>query len=277
MKVISFINMKGGVGKSTLSTNVADCLARREGRKVLFVDIDPQFNATQCLMSTSAYVAHKKAELDTVCQIFRGRKVNIKSTSGPKVDEGKAFDEIKPVAIKENLSLIPGDLGLYRIEMKPGDGVEFKLLNYLEAVEKNYDYVIIDTPPTPSVWMSSALIASRHYIIPVKPDPLSVTGIDLLESIISEKRDNFGLKITRLGLVFNMVELNSNLYSDTSTYFRKSPEWRDFLFKGYIAKRVSIARNQTKGSLILDLDDNELRLGLTKVVSELLSRMGDDL
>lgn len=276
MKVISFINMKGGVGKSTLATNVADCLATREGKKVLFIDIDPQFNATQCLMTTSEYVAHRGADLDTVCQIFRGRKINVRTTSGPKVDEGKSFDDIEPVTIKENLFLIPGDLGLYRIEMKSGDGVEFKLANYLEVVEDDYDFVIIDTPPTPSVWMSSALIASQHYIIPVKPDPLSVTGIDLLESIISEKRENFNLKITRLGVVFNMVEHNSNLYADTSTYFRRNKEWRKYIFTGYIPKRVSIARNQTKGDLILDLDDSELRLSLTKVVDELLTRLGGE-
>jgi len=274
MKVISFINMKGGVGKSTLATNVADYLATREEKRVLFIDIDPQFNATQCLMTTSQYVEHKEADLDTVCQIFRGRKVNIKTTSGPKIDEGKIFEDIEPVSIKDNLSLIPGDLGLYRIEMKSGDGVEFKLSNYLEVVEDDYDYVIIDTPPTPSVWMSSALIASQYYVIPIKPDPLSVTGIDLLESIISEKRDNFNLKITRLGVVFNMVEHNSNLYHDTNAYFRRNREWRRFIFSGYIPKRVAIARNQTKGDLILDLDDVDLKLSLTKVVDELLTRIG---
>jgi len=122
--------------------------------------------------------------------------------------------------------------------------------------------------------MSSALIASQYYVIPIKPDPLSVTGIDLLESIISEKRDNFNLKITRLGVVFNMVEHNSNLYHDTNAYFRRNREWRRFIFSGYIPKRVAIARNQTKGDLILDLDDVDLKLSLTKVVDELLTRIG---
>lgn len=95
--------------------------------------------------------------------------------------------DITPVAIKDNLHIIPGSLGLYKIEMKPGEGVENRLKKYLKLRENDYDYVIIDTPPTPSVWMSSALIASNYYLIPVKPDPLSITGIDLLDSIISEK------------------------------------------------------------------------------------------
>ena len=266
--------MKGGVGKSTLATNIADYLATREGKRVLFIDIDPQFNATQCLMNTAQYMKHKESDLDTVCQIFRGKKVNVKTTSGPKIDEGKLFKDIKPITIKENLSLIPGDLALYKIEMKSGDGVEFKLLNYLEVVENDYDYVIIDTPPTPSVWMSSALISSNYYIIPIKPDPLSITGMDLLESIIVEKKDNFNLKINRLGVIFNMVDNNSSLYRDTNSYFSRSKEWNRYIFSDYIPKRVAIARNQTKGDLILDLDDVDLKLSLTKVVDELLRRIG---
>ena len=58
MFVISFINMKGGVGKTTLSTNIAYTLARKEGKKVLFIDVDPQFNATQCFFSGEEYIEY---------------------------------------------------------------------------------------------------------------------------------------------------------------------------------------------------------------------------
>ena len=66
MKVISLINMKGGVGKTTMAVNICDCLATRYDSKVLLVDIDPQFNATQCLMSGDEYVKYLKAGKDTI-------------------------------------------------------------------------------------------------------------------------------------------------------------------------------------------------------------------
>ena len=70
MIVISLINMKGGVGKTTLSTNICDALNRRYNKKVLLIDIDPQFNATKCLISGEDYIEHLKADKDTIISIF---------------------------------------------------------------------------------------------------------------------------------------------------------------------------------------------------------------
>ena len=80
-------------------------------------------------------------------------------------------------------TLFPEALG-YKIEMKPEKDRKNKLRRFLKIHENDYDYVIIDTPPTPSVWMSSALIASDYYLISSQThDPLSITGIDSLDSI----------------------------------------------------------------------------------------------
>lgn len=70
MKAISLINMKGGVGKTTLSVNIADCLSRRYGKRVLLIDVDPQYNATQCLMKAEDYYTYKTASKDTIIDIF---------------------------------------------------------------------------------------------------------------------------------------------------------------------------------------------------------------
>lgn len=71
MIVISFVNMKGGVGKTTLSVNVADFLVKRHSKKVLFIDMDPQFNATQCLIKGSDYMEYIQEGGTTVVDIFR--------------------------------------------------------------------------------------------------------------------------------------------------------------------------------------------------------------
>lgn len=275
MKVISLINMKGGVGKSTMATNIANHLSERLGHRVLLVDIDPQFNATQCVISTADYVNHMKNGGDTICDIFYSSKIKLSTLSGPSTSNPKDLTEIKPIEVKGNFHVIPGSLGLYKIEMKPGEGVENKLKKYLKIREKDYDYVIIDTPPTPSVWMSSSLIASHYYLIPAKPDPLSITGIDLLDSIISEKRENFDLDIECAGIVFNMVEGNSNLHEESRAFFMRHRRWRAKLFKAYLSKRTALARNQTQGLFINDLQDDDMKLSLSKIVDELLVKIGD--
>lgn len=267
--------MKGGVGKSTLATNIADHLSDKLGQKILLIDIDPQFNATQCVMDTARYVEHMKNGGDNICDIFYSSKIQLSTMTGPLVNSPKELKDIKPVELNANFHIIPGSLGLYKIEMKPGEGIENKLRRFLKLHENSYDYVIIDTPPTPSVWMSSALIASGYYLIPAKPDPLSITGIDLLDSIISEKRDNFDLKIECAGIVFNMVEGNSNLYEESLRYFKKQKRWRDKIFTSYLSKRTELARFQTRGLFINNLTDEEMKLSLSKIVDELLSRVGD--
>ncbi|ELO2848720.1 ParA family protein, partial [Escherichia coli] len=113
------------------------------------------------------------------------------------------------------------------------------------------------------------------YLIPAKPDPLSITGIDLLDSIINEKRENFDLKIECAGIVFNMVEGNSNLYEESLRYFNNQKRWRNKIFKSYLSKRTELARNQTRGLFINNLTDEDMKFSLSKITDELLSRVGD--
>jgi chromosome partitioning protein len=273
MKIISFVNMKGGVGKSTLAVNFSWCLATRLQQKVLVIDMDPQFNATQCLLNPEQYMEHKQQNKDTILSIFSDQSLQVSSVDGAKPTVPKELKDIELVTLDENLFLLPGDLSLHRIEMASGDGREFKLQRYLEAnTHHKFDYVIIDTPPTPSIWMSSALIASNYYIIPLKPDPLSVTGIDLLNSIIQTKKSNFGLKLKCLGIAMNMVESHTHVYRNTVQYLQ-STAWSTSLFRNYIPKRTSIAKNQTQGQHILKLNDGSLSLSLVKLTDEILEKI----
>ena len=268
--------MKGGVGKSTLAVNFAWALATRSQAKVLVIDMDPQFNATQCLLNPEQYMDHKKNNKDTILSIFSSTTLQVSTVSGVTDSIPKDVTQIESVQLHQNLFLLPGDLSLYRIEMTPGDGLEFKLKRYLEGIiDQNFDYVIIDTPPTPSIWMSSALIASNYYIIPLKPDPLSVTGIDLLNNIIQTKKTNFGLKLQCLGIAMNMVERNTHVYRATLAYLESTP-WKDSLFKNYLPKKTGIAKNQTQGQHILKLDDSSLKMQLVRLTDEILAKIQEN-
>ncbi|RVU02379.1 ParA family protein [Mucilaginibacter limnophilus] len=278
MKVISLINMKGGVGKTTLSVNVCDCLARRHNVKVLLVDVDPQFNATQCLMSGEDYVKYLKEDNDTILSVFdRNSRAMVSSVSGTTQRPERKLEDIKPYRVKKNFDLLPGNLELYRMEMTPGEGRENRLSKFLKEQEAKqaYDYVIIDTPPTPSVWMTSALLASNYYLIPVKPDPISFTGIDLLQGIIDNKKENYDLSIQCAGIVLTIVEENTRVYKQAVQNL-DSGRWKTYRYAKSVPKRTEIARTQTNKGYILDLHDNESKFALTGIVAELIERTKDE-
>ena len=236
MKVISLINMKGGVGKTTLAVNIADCLVRQHHQEVLVLDVDPQFNATQCLMTPDDYVKHREANRDTMLELFDRKRVKASASNAAKGVEPKKLSEIEIVEVRNDLSLLPGSLDLYRLEMAPGEGRENRIKAYLSAIQdkSSYDTVIIDTPPTPSVWMTSALIASDYYLIPVRPDPLSITGLDLLKSIVDDRMENYGLKARCAGVVLTMTRAGTNVLYNAKNYLLNDDYWKAKLFSSDI-------------------------------------------
>lgn len=274
MKVVSFINMKGGVAKTTLSLNIAHCLCTRHDMKVLVIDVDPQFNATQCLMSGNNYVKHIEKQKDTIISVFdRCLRPTVGIVNGPSQSTPQNLEDIVPHEVLSGFDLLPGALDLYRLEMAPGEGRENRLKRYLETVESFYDYVIIDTPPTPSVWMTSALIASDYYVIPVKTDPISLTGIDLLHGIINEKKENFGLNIKCLGLVFTIVEENTVVFRRAKENLGANIRWKKLVFKKFLPKRTEVARQQLNQDFILSSNDPILKTSISNITNEFLLRI----
>ena len=278
MRKVSFINMKGGVGKTTLSMNVAHCLATRENFKVLVVDIDPQFNATQCFFSGDKYIEYLKNKGKTILDLFQENVANISTVDGVTGIKSFNYSDIKPIQILENLFMLPGNLNLYQIEISAGSGKENRLKKYLDEINKIYhfDFVIIDTPPTPSIWMVSALLASDYYIIPVKPDPLSYTGIELLQNIISRKKGDLDLNIKCMGIVLTIVEEGTIVFNKCMETIGKKKQLKDLLYKKYLKKRTDIAKFQLNQQFILDQSKDDIKLSLTGIVQEMLKRINDN-
>jgi len=214
MQVISFMNMKGGVGKTTLTVNVAYALANLHGKKVLVVDGDPQFNATQYLMKEDDYFAHiSDRKKGTLMDIFVPRRPGpMKTVSGSAraVDKKKMtlssciFTIYDGGTGRGRLDLIPSTLNMIDIETSRR-GTENMLNLYLREKATSYDYVLIDCPPTISVFTQAAILASQKYLVPVKPDPLSIIGLPLLEQWLSEYLYQNGLTVEPIGLVFTLV------------------------------------------------------------------------
>jgi chromosome partitioning protein len=215
-KVISVLNMKGGVGKTTLSVNLSHILANFHNKKVLIVDIDPQFNATQYLVSQERIIDHfdkKKTILDIIMP-QKEEKINlVKTTKKVTPKKPQLSDYIINILSKPNgarLDLIPSTVNLIEIENSPR-GAEHNLKQFLKKNCKMYDVVIIDCPPTIGIHTLSAFLASSYYLIPLKPDYLSSLGLSLLEKALEKYKKADGHKLKSLGVVFTMVDLRPGL------------------------------------------------------------------
>lgn len=157
MQVIAFMNMKGGVGKTTLAVNVAYTLAEHLGKQILIVDADPQFNATQCLVDDDQYLKHiNDQKRGTIRDIFIPRRPGAVSTTvGTAKSVNKAKMNLAECTLEiyrggpgkvGRLDLLPSTLSLVEAENSPRQ-TESRLKAYLREKAAHYDCVIIDCPP----------------------------------------------------------------------------------------------------------------------------------
>ncbi len=204
-KVISFLNMKGGVGKTTLCINVAYTLVKSFDKRVLLIDMDPQFNATQSLMekyfSSQQYLLFKK-EKKTVLQIFQNNQSLIDINEDNSIEPTDLI-----INLTNNFDMVIGDLDLIKVESSER-GTENLLIDFITTVnkEREYDYILIDCPPTYSFFTTSSLIASDFYLAPIKPDVYSVLGIDLLRHVVENVNRMHRVSVKPLGIVFTMID-----------------------------------------------------------------------
>ena len=278
MKTVSFVNMKGGVAKTTLSVNLADALNRRADKRVLLIDLDPQFNATQCIFSGEDYVKYRAAGGHTIVNIYDDTgQAKVSAVKGVQAPAVVKLEDVKPWKIRDGFDIVPGDLELYRLDGTSGQGREQRLKRYLAKsnARDSYDYVIVDTPPTPSSWMMSALIASDHYLIPVKAEPLSRVGIDLLQGVVNRCSENFGHDITCLGVVLTLTDRRTKNYTETIAWLDKNNLWKDRRFGSSLPQRTAVARGQGQQELILDSGATETKSALTQIMNEFLKRVDD--
>lgn len=254
MSIVSFINMKGGVGKTTLCVNIAYALSKL-GSKVLLIDLDPQFNTTQHFLNDIEYKEIKMKKSPTIFNIFiNGGNITPVSVFSEDKDEIDFEDCIYEHT--ENLHLIPGDLDLIRLEFMDR-GAELILRNFLDEhkLSDMYDYILIDCPPTNSLWTTSALLASEYYLIPVKPDFLSTLGLNLFITMVKKVSKKFGHKLKSAGVIFTMVR-RTNHADKTMNEIAENAGVGSDVYENNIRLSTKIAKAPAKREFIFDLPDH---------------------
>lgn len=249
--VIAFVNQKGGVGKTTTTINVARYLAE-EGKRVLLVDLDPQGNASSGL---GVHVRNLEKNL------YHAMILGLPTT-----------EIILDIGI-ENLYLIPAaqDLAGAEIEMVHVAEREFRLHQVIRQVRDQFDYILIDSPPSLGLLTVNGLVASDGVIIPVQTEYYALEGLSQLLGTVELVREHLQPKLQIFGALLTLFDRRNRLARQVVDEVKR--HFPGPVFESVIPRSVRLAEAPSFGKSILDFDAfSKGARAYRAVVKELLSR-----
>lgn len=190
-RTIAVANQKGGVGKTTTAINLSACLAEKN-KKVLTIDIDPQGN------TTSGLGVDKNSAENTIYELF--------------LDECSLEDCIQN-SVMENLTVIPSNINLSgaEIELISMEEKEYLLKNKLDQIKDDYDFIIIDCPPSLSMLTINAMTTADSVLVPIQCEYYALEGLSQLIHTIELVKERLNSNLEIEGVVFTMYDARTNL------------------------------------------------------------------
>lgn len=224
-RIIAIANQKGGVGKTTTSINLSACLAEA-GKKVLVVDIDPQGNATSGL-------GVEKNELEnTIYELFVGEC---------------ELSDCLIENVLDNLSVLPSNVNLSgaEIDLIGIEKREFLLKKYITPIRDNYDFIIIDCPPSLNILTVNAMTTADTVLVPIQCEYYALEGLSQLIHTINLVKQRLNPELEMEGVVFTMYDARTNLslqvVENVKSYLNQN------IYKTIIPRNVRLAEAPSHG------------------------------
>lgn len=224
-RTIAIANQKGGVGKTTTAINLSACLAEK-GKKVLAVDMDPQGNMT------SGLGVDKDSVENTIYNLIIG--------------ESK-MEEVLIKDVLENLDIIPTNIDLSgaEIELLDVEEKEYIVRNEIDKIKDNYDFIIIDCPPSLSMLTINAMTTADSVLVPIQCEYYALEGLSQLIHTVELVRDRLNPKLTIEGVVFTMYDARTNLSLQVVENVKDNLE--QTIYKTIIPRNIRLAEAPSYG------------------------------
>ena len=258
-RITSFINYKGGVGKTTLAVETAATLAKKHDFKVLVVDLDPQTNASFYLVAEDSWAdwAESQGSLKDVFQTA----INEQPFDAASVIMNDLYDCID--LLPSHLDLLPVDLELATKWGAQSSEAKMIIKDRLEPVinEREYDFVVIDCPPNLNLVTQNALMLSDSYVVVCLPEYFSVRGISLIETQIDKMMDQINTNLIRFGvdrilgpimrgIIFNRIRyVTGGTIAQQNWMAQVQRTYPDVTFDNFVAESVRVAEASYTGPI----------------------------